>query len=243
MASSNQMAEHQLTTGIRNRVRVAIDLHGVLFPAILVHRLWVVTYRRLFGAKTFVMGGNEYPYFHHPCTFNSDRTVEISLGRSFLEEAKPGTRILEIGNVLSNFFPFTHDVLDKYEKANRPGYFQEDIVDFKPDGSYDRIISISTLEHVGIDEDKYEPEKVLVALRRMKDFLAPGGIMMFTAPLGYSRCLDDSIRSNRAECQRYFFLKRISKDNRWREHDGSGPWLHGSPYPHGNTLFVGYYTK
>jgi hypothetical protein len=243
MASSNQMAEHQLTTGILHRVRVAMDLHGVVFPAVLIHRLWVVAYRRAFGAKTFVMGGNEYPYFHHPFTFNSDRTVEIPLGRSFLQEAKPGARILEVGNVLSNFFPITHEVLDKYEKGSRPGLIQADIVGFKPDRGYDRIISISTLEHVGVDEEKYEPEKVVAALRSMKDALAPGGIMMFTAPLGYSRCLDDCVRADRAKCQRYFFLKRISADNRWTEYDGSGPWLHGSPYPHGNTLFVGYYTK
>jgi hypothetical protein len=41
-----------------------------------------------------------------------------------------GRNVLEVGNVLSHYFPVHHDVLDKYEKAK--GVINEDVVEFSP---------------------------------------------------------------------------------------------------------------
>jgi hypothetical protein len=59
--------------------------------------------------------------------------------------------ILEIGNVLSHYFPVNHDIVDKYEKAD--GVINQDVVHFYSPKKYDLIVSVSTLEHVGWDED------------------------------------------------------------------------------------------
>ena len=43
--------------------------------------------------------------------------------------------LLEIGNVLSHYFKWDHDVVDKYEKVE--GVINEDVVDFRPSKKYD----------------------------------------------------------------------------------------------------------
>ncbi|MFK5282271.1 hypothetical protein ACI3PL_22195, partial [Lacticaseibacillus paracasei] len=54
--------------------------------------------------------------------------------------------ILEVGNVLSNFMPCNHIVVDKFEKAS--GVLNVDIVDYRSTHKFDFIISISTFEHI-----------------------------------------------------------------------------------------------
>ena len=44
-----------------------------------------------------------------------------------------------------------HDVLDKYEKGNN--VINDDVVSFSTEVKYDLIVSVSTLEHVGWDEN------------------------------------------------------------------------------------------
>ena len=65
----------------------------------------------------------------------------------------------------------------------------EDIVDFRTDKRYDLVISISTVEHVGWDEDPNDPSKVLGkgskaldAIAHMAALLAPKGLMVVTFP-------------------------------------------------------------
>lgn len=67
--------------------------------------------------------------------------------------------MLEVGNVLSHYFPIHHDIVDKYEVC--PGVINQDIADFLPQEKYDLILSISTVEHVGWDEQPQEPTKLL----------------------------------------------------------------------------------
>jgi hypothetical protein len=82
-----------------------------------------------------------------------------------------------VGNVLSHYFSVNHDVVDKYEKAE--GVINRDIIDFHPSKEYDLIISISTLEHVGWDEDisdhkiLHDPSKILRAIENLRGLLAP----------------------------------------------------------------------
>ena len=114
-------------------------------------------YYRLFDkSKIFKFQGQFYTYFDHPynTTLDNERSIEIPIISKFLSENKDDN-ILEIGNVLSHYFNFEHDVVDKYEKSE--GVTNEDVVDFKSSKNYSLIISISTLEHVGWDEDPKDP--------------------------------------------------------------------------------------
>ena len=53
-----------------------------------------------------------YEYF---VTENPDRRVEVPIILDYYEKYKD-KKLLEIGNVLVNHIPITHDVVDKYEK-------------------------------------------------------------------------------------------------------------------------------
>ena len=88
----------------------------------------------------------------------NERSIEVPIVMEIVNQNK-GKRILEIGNVLSNYYKVSHDIVDKYEKA--PNVINQDVVDFKTNEKYDLIVSISTLEHVGWDEEPRDDKKNL----------------------------------------------------------------------------------
>jgi SAM-dependent methyltransferase len=168
---------------------------------------------------TFSFQGKSYEYFYHPYNFTwaSERIVEIPIIWEAVRLAA-GKRILEVGNVLNHYFDHNHDVLDKYEKW--PNIINEDIIDFAPREKYDLIVSISTLEHVGWDTgvgEEKDPPKLLRAIANLVDSLAPGGRLIFTVPFGYNSFLDKCLKEGQIHFSQKYFLKRISKQNEWRE--------------------------
>jgi hypothetical protein len=192
-----------------------------------------------FEGRTFRFKGRSIPYFrhHYNRAWRNERCVELGLALDFVAR-HPG-RTLELGNVLAHYRPGAHDVLDKYE--NSPDVINVDIVDFDPPTPYDVLLSISTLEHVGWDERPREPDKVLRAYVRMRAAIKPGGSMLVTAPLGQNPHLDEYVHDGRLDFPVIGFLKRVSRDNEWREVDEGevqgAKW--GSPYHGTNALFVG----
>ncbi|MEK6586221.1 MAG: hypothetical protein AABZ24_07730, partial [Nitrospirota bacterium] len=126
-----------------------------------------MTLTRSVRAKTFQFDGREYEYLYHPYnrTWKNERGVEIPIFRELLLKYE-GKRVLEVGNVLSHYFPIRHEVIDKYEVSS--GVINQDIVEFVPQDKYDLIISISTLEHVGWDEQPQKPGKLLQAIDHLR---------------------------------------------------------------------------
>lgn len=190
---------------------------------------------------TFEFNGRTYTYerrLYPNRPWRNERSVELALGISFLQE-RAGTRVLEVGDVLSQYCDIPHERLDKYDPS--PGVIREDIVDFKPDRPYDSIISISTLEHVGWDETPRDPEKGLRAYKVLRSLLVPGGSMLLTCPLGHNPRLDEMIHEGLLDFPVQRFMLRISKDNRWREADASEVRgaQYGSPYRNANAIFIG----
>jgi hypothetical protein len=106
----------------------------------------------------------------------------------------------------------------------------QDAVTFRGDGPYDLIVSVSTLEHVGWDDEPREPRKVLRALENLVSQLAPGGRLMATLPLGYNPGLDALLAAGEVPFTRMSCLKR-SGLNTWTE----VPWsaVQGSAYDDG----------
>jgi SAM-dependent methyltransferase len=105
-------------------------------------------------------------------------------------------------------------VLDKYERAD--GVLNADVLDFRPQERYDLIVSLSTLEHVGWDEEPRDPERAVAAVARLVGMLAPGGTLMATVPVGYHPPLDLAIREGRAGFDAVSALWRDGP-GRWRE--------------------------
>jgi len=181
-----------------------------------VKYLAICNYYKLFGYKTFLMDGKTYHYFYHKYnhTWRNERTVEIPIVCDLIKKYQ-GKAILEVGNVLSNYFSINHDVLDKYD--NGKGVIKEDVIDFKSSRKYDLIVSISTLEHVGWDEEIKDSNKILNAIENLKSCLADMGILIITIPLGYNSYLDTLLKEKRIDFTKTYFMKRITSDNKWAE--------------------------
>jgi len=187
---------------------------------------------------TFVFQGREYRYFHHHynATWKNERAVEIPIVRRVLEDTGKA-RILEVGNVLSHYLRTRHDVVDKYE----PGadVLNVDIVDFRPREPYDLIVSVSTLEHVGWDDEDPDPEKIPRAIEHLRSLLAPGGRAILTVPLGYNPHLDERFEAGTLGVDRVHCLLRVAA-REWREvpRAALGAPAYGEPFPGANGLVV-----
>ncbi|MEK6968829.1 MAG: hypothetical protein AABW48_00190 [Nanoarchaeota archaeon] len=193
----------------------------------------------------FFFQNQVFNYFYHKnnLTWTNERAVEIPIVMGYLNNFKAG-RILEVGAVLPQYFPMKWDVLDKFEKGK--GIINEDVVNFKPKNKYDLIISISTLEHVGFDDDIKEPEKILKALKNLiVNGLNKNGKMIVTLPLGYNHAMDSLLFSGKLNFDRIFFMKRVSRNNQWKEIDieNAKGARYGKPYLAANVLAIGILEK
>jgi SAM-dependent methyltransferase len=189
-------------------------------------------------AGTFLFANRTYRYFRHPynATWRNERAVEIPIVAEALAGA-PGGRVLEVGNVLGHYLSSEHEVVDKYEPG--PGVLNMDVLDFHPAERYDLILSVSTLEHVGWDDEERDPAKIPRAVGHLRSLLAPGGRAIVTVPLGYNSQLDQLLRDGALPFDSEHWLLRVARDE-WREvARGSFDWpRYGSPYPGANGLLV-----
>ncbi|HEV8563211.1 MAG TPA: hypothetical protein VGR06_43400 [Actinophytocola sp.] len=187
----------------------------------------------------FSFRGQDLPYAfaRYNNSFLNERTVEIAIADYFLAAGKG--RLLEIGNVLAHYGHPGHTVVDKYETI--PGVLNVDIVDFKPEEPFDTVVAISTLEHVGWDEEPREPDKILRAVEAVRACMADGGRLLITLPIGYNRRLDDALRAGEIKFPQESWLVRINQRNDWVEADRDECLTrkYGEPFTGANGLYVG----
>ena len=177
---------------------------------------------RIFNSRrTFVFREKRYRYFYHKynTTWRNERAVEIPIVRHIMQETTG--EILEVGNVLSHYSETNHVIVDKYERAE--GVLTQDITEIQTSKKYDLIISISTLEHVGWDENPVNhnlvnaPEKILQALSKMRELLKPKGIIFVTVAIGYNPYFDKFLKNGTVGFGKQFFMKRTHKGSGWVE--------------------------
>jgi hypothetical protein len=136
--------------------------------------------------------GQMLRYADHPYnnTRNNERAVELAVVAHFLRgERRPG---LEVGNVLAHYdAPWRRRVVDLTEQAL--GVENIDVADVT--GQYPWIVSVSTIEHVGLPEYGADPKPMAAteAVLHLADCLGWGGRMLVTVPLGYNPDLDADI--------------------------------------------------
>jgi len=145
--------------------------------------------------EEFTLNGVEFRYFNSwdNWTWLNERAVEIPIALAALA-AVSAHRVVEVGAVMPHYTSVSHRVVDKYEDG--PGIEQADILDLHADQQYDLVLSISTVEHVGWDETPRDPGKALLAIERLKDFVAPGGELLVTLPVGYHPPLEAALQTN-----------------------------------------------
>ena len=114
-------------------------------------------------------------------------------------------------------------------------------MDHEPAAPYDLIVSLSTMEHVGQDDDRHEPAKAIAAIERVHGWLAPGGELLVTVPLGYNAALDARLVEGPPLFDSTRFMRRLDAQNSWRE--ASPADLRGtrfnSPFPFANAIAIG----
>lgn len=130
---------------------------------------------------TFTYRGQKYDYFDHPYnhTRQNERAVEVSIAWSeILPYRGFEHRVLEVGAVLPHYLDWQpehrHSVIDLRETLD--GVINVDMLAWEPGQTFDLIICISTLEHLG---GQAQAEQ---AVERMAQWLTPKGQMLITLP-------------------------------------------------------------
>jgi hypothetical protein len=189
---------------------------------------------------TFRFDGTELPYAIHAynTTWRNERAVELPIALAAYERGRTaGASILEVGNVLAHYGHAGHAVLDKYEQA--AGVRNMDVMDLPDDERYDLIVSISTIEHMGLDEDVREPDKPARATERLTQALNPGGELLATFPMGYNADLDDLVRRGGLPFGEVRFLRRRGAGTDWEEVESAAGARYGDPYEAANVVGIG----
>jgi SAM-dependent methyltransferase len=202
----------------RGRLPVAADL-GRYGAGFLAGLPWTLRGRR----GRFQLDGESYAYLFHryKATWLTERAVEVPVVQRLVDR-EPG-RVLEVGNVLSHYRAQRHLVVDKYEQA--PGIMNRDVLDLDDLGQFELVVAISTLEHVGWDEEPRRPQAALEAVSALRERVAPGGRLVLTHPVGYNPRLDDALSSGAVPLERTAALRRAGRRTRWEQVPTEEAWL------------------
>ena len=176
-------------------------------------------------------------YENYNVTWSNERCVEIPIARWHLTQTDGP--VLEVGNVLGHYGPHSHTVIDKYETA--PNVINADITKWQTDRRFALIISISTFEHIGFDDDTdgNSGEKIQAAIVACRALLAPDGCLVITVPLGYNPALDELFANDTLAADEAYFLLHHGR-REWREasHAEAPGTKYGHPFPYANGLWV-----
>jgi len=152
-----------------------------------------------------------YADFEYKSTRLNGRAVEIPIVRQWLQRYG---NILEVGHVLGHY-PEAPErtVVDRWEQAS--GVINKDVFDIG--GSWDQILSISTVAHVRWDEQPREVGGSVAAIHHLRSLLAPGGRLIVTASTGTNGPLDEWLGSGMSGADRTCTLVRDGLH--WRQSD------------------------
>lgn len=221
-------AEEAVVRAPRRLLRAAADVLSLPLVALLPRR-------------RVPLADREIPLEYEFRTFawRNERCVELGLGRRALE-AHAADATLEVGNVMPLHGSSGHTVVDKYERG--AGVINEDIVDYDAGRRFSLVLSLSTLEHVGFDEQPSDPAKAPLALSRMASLVADGGALLVTIPVAYNRELEEHFVSSEAPFDEVVLFAKRSRLARWEQRpvDERLQIHYAEPYACGNGLLVGF---
>ncbi|MGN6387669.1 MAG: hypothetical protein ACTHMT_15680, partial [Verrucomicrobiota bacterium] len=132
-----------------------------------------------------------------------------------------------------------HDILAKFEKG--PSVINADILTFQPSKKYDLVLSISTFEHFGFDDEADEPSslKISRAVSSCRNFLSASGTLAITVPIGYNPELDLLLSDGSLSPNREIYLKKYGRLD-WKECGKAEALraIYKSRFPYANAIGV-----
>ncbi|MEG4542030.1 hypothetical protein QUB64_04630, partial [Microcoleus sp. Aus8_D2] len=150
--------------------------------------------------RTFSLNGKDLYYNRIRYNNPTERTVEVPTAFDFLASLDKKDRILEVGNVLAYYENALSEhtgiirrkIVDKFE--NELGVDNEDLMDLRSAEKFDAVVCISTVEHIGQQEEpsgtygehieNRDLEAPLKAIAKIYDLLDVGGKALITVPFG-----------------------------------------------------------
>jgi hypothetical protein len=198
---------------ILNHILKTLKYRGFFYIFILICKQFEFYFNYIFNNKYFIINNNiKIKYFinFYNRTWLNERCIEIALAKYYINKFH-SDNILEIGNVMSHYSDVYHTVIDKYENALN--VYNYDVADFKLDKKFNLIISLSTMEHVGWDEDIKDPNKILLAINNLKNHLTHDGFIIITLPIGYNTSLDLYLKNNMLPFDYYYAYIKTDKFN------------------------------
>ena len=232
---SEALGEGRLLKSIENFVQLDVFVPYIKYYAIKLNYSIVHRY--------FILSGKKYRYcLKRHMSVDNERAIEIPYSRSFISKNN-ARNLLEVGNVLSNYFDVCHDIVDKYE--TREGIINKDITNYSTWKRYALIIAISTVEHVGYDEPKKVKGKAAKAIRNMIRLLSEDGKLIITVPLNYNPEIDELLVNESIRFSEKHFMKRCSWLNSWKETSQAEALKckYGSRYGAANAMALLVYRK
>ena len=172
---------------------VAGRLRALLFTGLAAGLPWTLA-----GfARRVQFRGERYRYLYHRYkhTWLTERAVEVPVVQAMVDRhpGRPRAR----GGQRPVALPRAAATSLSTSTSRRPGILNRDVLDLDDLGRFDLVVAISTLEHVGRDEEPRDPELAPEAVRRLEALVAPGGRLVVTVPIGYHPGLDEAFRSRR----------------------------------------------
>ena len=197
------IASDRLPAWLRLGIRDLIERNRVIRG---IHLRQIAPELDLIEAEVSAMRGPWHEFLTgRPTTGMTERVVEIPW---ILSRYAGEARVLEVGPTFAYTTYIDHlnrlgiEELHGLDLSTRPvrgiRLIQGDVRDMPyPDGQFDLVHCVSTIEHVGLDVTKYgvdapraRDDGDVAALREMRRVLAPGGRIRITVPFGRPETLD-----------------------------------------------------
>lgn len=155
-----------------------------------------------------------YQYFDHPYnqTRVNERTVEIPISLFFLDNIKDS--LVEVGCVTPYYRECEHEVIDFTDEHPKSKKIDATKYDFKNKN----VLSISTVEHVGLSDYGIQSKEQNAAISLCERIMNESMTYFITWPLGYNRNLDNWAFEN----VNGFFISRQNENKYlWRQKEQS----------------------
>lgn len=160
---------------------------------------------------------------------HTERTIEIPIAKRWIENK---INILEIGAVLPYFCEVNHDIVDPSDnRANIKKYFHE--IDIKDKN----ILSISTIEHIGLADYGNTYININGAAESIKRIMDESSDFLISIPIGYNLPLDNWIENNQHLFNTFGYRKQSHGPSIWEyETKINFKTNYGQPFPYANLV-------